>query len=271
MSGPDRPSIRLRPYGAGDLWLQRRFLGDPAMTEHLGGPESDEQIVHRHERYLAMTDPAVGAMFIAELGPDWRPVGSVGYWEHAQDDGTVVWETGWFVLPEVHGRGIATAATLLAIDAAWAAVARPMHAYPSVANIASNALARKLGMRLLGPREFEYPKGHWMTCNDWVIDPPEHATARMTPSGQGAADDVTATSTPHDRNSLPTVGGRPRSLRAPDSTSRRLTPRGPDQARRPSGVQAGQTPSSPGGPTAWASLPSGRTSHSSQRSTASVW
>jgi len=25
----------------------------------------------------------------------------------------------------------------------------------------------------VGAESFEYPKGHWMTCNDWVIDPPE--------------------------------------------------------------------------------------------------
>ena len=174
MIAAGRPAIRLRPYRAGDLWLQRRFLGDPTMTEHLGGPETDEQIVRRHERYLAMTEPAVGAMFIAELGPAWQPVGSIGYWEHAEGDGTVVWETGWFVLPEFQGRGIATAATRLGIEAAWAAVARPMHAYPSVENGPSNAICRKVGMRLLGPSSFEYPKGHWMTCNDWVIDPPPH-------------------------------------------------------------------------------------------------
>jgi hypothetical protein len=25
----------------------------------------------------------------------------------------------------------------------------------------------------LGPSEDEYPKGHWMTCNDWMIEPPD--------------------------------------------------------------------------------------------------
>jgi RimJ/RimL family protein N-acetyltransferase len=85
----------------------------------------------------------------------------------------VVWETGWYVLPELRGRGIASAATRLAIDAAWAARSRPVHAYPNVANDASNAICRKVGMRLLGSSEYEYPKGHWMTCNDWVIDPPD--------------------------------------------------------------------------------------------------
>jgi RimJ/RimL family protein N-acetyltransferase len=165
--------VVLRPYADGDLWIQQRFLKDPASTEHLGGPESDGQIARRHQRYLAMTDPSKGAMLVIEAGPDRVPAGSVGYWEQAERDGTVVWETGWYVLPELRGRGIASAATRLAIDAAWAARSRPVHAYPNVANDASNAICRKVGMRLLGSSEYEYPKGHWMTCNDWVIDPPD--------------------------------------------------------------------------------------------------
>jgi RimJ/RimL family protein N-acetyltransferase len=166
------PAIRLRPYGPDDLWIQQRFLKDPASTEHLGGPETDAQIARRHERYLAMTDPARGAMFVIEAGPTLRPAGTVGYWEQTEPGGTVVWETGWFVLPELQGRGIAAAATRLAIDAAWTAARRPMHAYPNVDNGPSNAICRKLGMRLLRESEYEYPKGHWMTCNDWAVDPP---------------------------------------------------------------------------------------------------
>jgi RimJ/RimL family protein N-acetyltransferase len=171
-AGPDG-DVRLRPYGPDDRWIQERFLKDPESTAHLGGPETDEQIARRHERYLAMRDPAKGGMFVIEAGPEWRPAGTVGYWEQTEADGTVVWETGWYVLPELRGRGIAGAGTRLAIDAAWAAVRRPMHAYPNVDNGPSNTICRKLGMRLQATNEYEYPKGHWMTCNDWVIDPPE--------------------------------------------------------------------------------------------------
>jgi RimJ/RimL family protein N-acetyltransferase len=45
-----------------------------------------------------------------------------------------------------------------------------MHAFPNVDNEASNAICRKLGFELLEAREFEYPKGHLMTCNDWRLD-----------------------------------------------------------------------------------------------------
>ena len=58
MSKQQEPAVRLRPYGPDDLSIQRRFLKDPASTEHLGGPETDAQIARRHERYLAMTEPA---------------------------------------------------------------------------------------------------------------------------------------------------------------------------------------------------------------------
>jgi RimJ/RimL family protein N-acetyltransferase len=36
----------------------------------------------------------------------------------------------------------------------------------AVDNAPSNAVCRKLGFTLLGPREFEYPPGRPMRCND---------------------------------------------------------------------------------------------------------
>ena len=79
----------------------------------------------------------------------------------------------WIVLPEFQGRGIATRATQLMAERAWAdAPDRPIHAYPSVDNPASNAVCRKAGFRLIGAFDFEYPPGHPLRCNDWVLDPP---------------------------------------------------------------------------------------------------
>ena len=82
--------MRLRPYGPDDLWIQRRFLKDPASTEHLVVPETDAQIVRRHERYLGMPEPARGAMFVIEAGPTLRPSVTVGYWEQTEPDVTCV-------------------------------------------------------------------------------------------------------------------------------------------------------------------------------------
>ena len=110
-----------------------------------------------------------GQMFVI-VTDDGERAGSIGYWEHSADDGTV-WETGRAILPEFQGRGLATAAVnAVAKVAAAAGTHRTLHAYPGTANGASNALCRKAGFTPLGECDFEYPKGHWMRCNDWSLD-----------------------------------------------------------------------------------------------------
>ena len=178
-------AIELRPWSSDDLDLMTALLGDPAMTEHLGGPESPEQLRRRLDKYLAMT-PADGRMFVITLGAAREPVGSVGYWPH--ESGSL--ETGWSVLPAFQGRGVATRGTEQCIDLAAAEGGYDtIHAYPSIDNAASNALCRRLGFELLGQERFEYPKGHWMTCNDWSLDLRERArsTARYEITGTRVA------------------------------------------------------------------------------------
>jgi RimJ/RimL family protein N-acetyltransferase len=136
------------------------------MTEHLGGPESDEKIAKRQARYerpdskqFKIVDEATGE------GMGW-----VGYWER-DAEGAEVYEIGWAVIPAFQGRGVAAAATQQAIELARAEKKRRfLHAYPSVDNGPSNAICRKLGFTLLGSSEFEYPKGNFMHCNDWRLD-----------------------------------------------------------------------------------------------------
>lgn len=177
--------VDLRAWGEADLPLLDRLLGDPAMTEHLGGPESPEQLRARHERYLRL-DPAIARMFVIVVGSERLAAGSVGYWTR-EWRGETVWETGWSVLPELQGQGIATRATALAIERARAErTHRFMHAYPSVDNPPSNAICRKLGFTLLGALDFEYPPGHLLRCNDWRLDlftdadhPPRVAAGRI--------------------------------------------------------------------------------------------
>src|SRR4051812_15394044 len=97
-------------------------------------------------------------------------VGSVGYWTKMWRD-EQVYEGGWMVVPEFQGRGIAAAATALAIELAKRdGKHRIMRAFPNVDNAPSNAICRKLGFELVGPCEFEFPKGHFTTCNDWRLD-----------------------------------------------------------------------------------------------------
>jgi RimJ/RimL family protein N-acetyltransferase len=161
-------TVTLEPWGSGDLPLLERLMGDPRMTEHLGGPESADKLRQRQDRYerldggdrmLKIVDKASGG-----------GVGSVGFWTKEWRD-ELVYEVGWMVVPEFQGRGIAVAATSQAVALAKRDDQhRFMHAFPNVDNAASNAICRKLGFELLEACEFEFPKGHFMSCNDWRLD-----------------------------------------------------------------------------------------------------
>ena len=185
MSDGRPPIVELRPWRPDDLELMTALLGDPAMTEHLGGPETPEQLKDRLDRYLGMT-PVDGRMFVITVGPERQAAGSVGYWPH--EAGSL--ETGSSVLPAFQGRGVATEGTARCLDIAAAeGGSGTIHAYPSVDNVASNALCRTLGFVLLREEQFEYPKGHWMRCNDWSLDLVARAvaTARYDIVGQRVA------------------------------------------------------------------------------------
>jgi len=158
--------VRLEPWGTGDLALLEQCVGDPAMMEHVGGPESAEKIAERQSRYELPDSKQYKIVDAA----DGEGVGWVGYWER-EWQGNEVYEIGWAVIPAFQGRGIASSATVAAVAIASAErTHRLMHAYPSVENGPSNAVCRKAGFVLQGPYEFEYPEGHPMLCNDWRIE-----------------------------------------------------------------------------------------------------
>src|ERR1700730_1271677 len=105
--GPD--SIQLRPWSEGDLQLLEQ-LNDPEMTRHLGGPETEEKIRQRDQRYCGIAETGKGRMFVIVAERESVPVGSVGYWEK-EWQGDLIWEVGWGVLPAFQGRGIGASAT----------------------------------------------------------------------------------------------------------------------------------------------------------------
>jgi RimJ/RimL family protein N-acetyltransferase len=161
-----RPAMRIEPWGSNDRDLVQKLTGDPAMMEHLGGPETDERVADRQRRYEA-PDSGVFKILDAVTG---QGVGSVGYWEKTWRE-EQVYEVGWAVLRAFQGRGIAGSAVAQLIDLARSAGdLRFMHAFPSVDNAPSNAICRKLGFALLSDCEFEYPAGSFMRCNDWRLD-----------------------------------------------------------------------------------------------------
>lgn len=168
MISDSQEKVALRPWSESDFWLLGRLLGDPNMTEHLGGPETPEQLRKRHKRYYAPDDQEKGRMFVILVGAD--AVGSVGYWER-EWRGEPVWETGWSVLPEFQKRGLATKGVAAVIKQARVERRhRFLHAFPSTENLPSNALCKKVGFVFLSEVEFEYPPGNTMRCNDWQLE-----------------------------------------------------------------------------------------------------
>jgi RimJ/RimL family protein N-acetyltransferase len=158
--------VHLEYWGPDDLPLVEQLMGDPAMTEFLGGPESPEKLADRQRRY-AQPDSGMYKIVDEETG---EAVGSVGFWER-EWQGETVYETGWSVIPAFQGRGIAVEATRQALGLVkQTGKHRFVHAYPKVENDASNAICRKLGFEFLGQHDFEYPPGNPIRCNDWRYD-----------------------------------------------------------------------------------------------------
>jgi RimJ/RimL family protein N-acetyltransferase len=163
-------TVQIQSWSEDDLALDQQMLGDPEMTRYLGGPESAEHIAQRHAHKLRLPDSGAGRMFKIVLQATGEAVGSVGYWENSWH-GEDIYEIGWLVLTAFQGQGIASAATAQAIVHAKADGKHPfLHAFPSVENGPSNGICRKLGFMLVEAFEAEYPKGHFMQCNDWRLD-----------------------------------------------------------------------------------------------------
>lgn len=149
--------VGLRAWTDDDLPLLRGLLGDPAMMTYLGGPESEEKLLARHARYLAVDASGTGRVFVITAGPERAAVGWVGYWV-SDWHGEPTWETGWSVLPDFQGRGIATRGAALAIEVAAAERRyRHIYAFPAVDNGPSNGVCARLGMQRVGIERLEYP------------------------------------------------------------------------------------------------------------------
>jgi len=159
--------ITLRPWSTEDLPLLRRG-NTPEMTRYLNGPETDEQVQERQERYLRLsTSGEAHTLVILEAG---EPVGAIAYWP-MQWHGEPAFETGWFVVPEAQGRGIASRALALVIEDARAnrGERRMLTACPSVENLASNGVCRRSGFTLHGTFTETF-RGAELTQNDWALD-----------------------------------------------------------------------------------------------------
>ena len=169
-----KPEVGLRAWTDDDLPLLRGLLADPRMMTYLGGPESEEKLLERHARYLAIDGGGTGRVFAVIAGPEHAAAGWVGYWQ-TKWRGEPAWETGWSVLPEFQGRGLATRGAALAMEVlADEGRYRFVYAFPAVDNAPSNAVCARLGMEMVGTESLEYPPDSdlWMECAVWRHDLP---------------------------------------------------------------------------------------------------
>ena len=160
--------ITLRPWSVDDLDLLRR-ANAPELMGHLGGPETEEQVQARHARYVQ--GRLDGSAWMSAIVTPEHPegVGTIGFWPH-DHHGRPAFEAGWTALAEHQGKGVARTALQLLVDEARAVdPTRLLVAYPRVDNEPSNAICRRVGFRLEGVEEFEYPKGTWLPSNVWVL------------------------------------------------------------------------------------------------------
>ena len=161
------PELKLLDWDESGLALLRA-LNTPQQKLHLGGPESEAKLIDRQTRYLTSHLP--GDTEMLRIGADGEIVGSIGYWE-IERNGEPVYETGWEILVEHHGRGIGSAAAG-ALMHRLQAVARHRYvfAFPTPENPGSNGICRKLGFELISTEDAEYPKGVFSPHNIWRLD-----------------------------------------------------------------------------------------------------
>jgi len=171
-TGDGKVDIALREVAAGDADIYERMFCDPTMMSHLGGPlpRGSIEAKLRHDIDEATSGRAWIYMIQPSCGDPSVVGGNVVLWAQ-ESHGVWISEIGWMVLPEFQGRGIGKAAVRLLLRRArdagrWGVV----HAYPGVANTASNAICRSLGFTLIGRHDAVYAERSLPT-NHWHIHP----------------------------------------------------------------------------------------------------
>lgn len=158
--------VTLQQWARDDLPVLER-ANTPEMTSHLGGPESPDDLLQRHERYLRLGDAGLARMFRIDV--DGEPAGGIGWWQ-VDHEGVPAYETGWNVFPEQQGKGVASAALREVIRRVAALGDRTLLvAYPGVDNAPSNALCRRAGFTHTGADTAPW-RGGRITFNVWELD-----------------------------------------------------------------------------------------------------
>lgn len=152
------------------------------MTQHLAGSESEAGVRQRHANYLRSWADGTARMFV--ITADDQAVGGIGWWD-TEWRGEPAHETGWFVVPEAQGRGVARSAVRLIVDdAAEHAKFRFLTAFPAVTNAASNALCAAAGFRHYGEELFPF-RGQELRVAAWAVDLHTSSTSGADSRQQG--------------------------------------------------------------------------------------
>lgn len=174
--------MRLRDVRLDDVDLYIRMRCDPVMMAELGGPLPREGMADKVRRDVA--DATADRAWIKMILPDESDTvaGSVVLWRH-EDSTPPLSETGWMVLPEFQGRGIAKTAVRMLLERAredgrWGIV----HAYPKTTNKPSNGICRSLGFTFAGEFDGEW-QGRKLRSSHWWIDPAELAPVSSDGTG----------------------------------------------------------------------------------------
>jgi RimJ/RimL family protein N-acetyltransferase len=161
--------MRLVPITVDDEDLAVRLECDPEMMREIGGPRLEADVRASHKHRLELMEKGVAHMYKIVAEDSGDVLGTIGIWK-IDWKGPQAYEMGWFVLPEHQRKGVATeAARLIVSQARSDPDVRYIHAYPTVSNAASNAIARKIGMENQGEFDNEGFAGV-LRCNDWRLD-----------------------------------------------------------------------------------------------------
>ena len=144
--------LRIQPYQPADFDIYVAMWSDPVVTRFIGGtPFTREQSWTRFLRHAGMWRVLGFGSFAIWDKATGRHLGEAGFHDMLRDitpsiEGTM--ETGWALLPEAHGKGIASEAVGAVL--AWAdahCAGKRITCFIDTGNPASIRIAEKHGFR----------------------------------------------------------------------------------------------------------------------------
>lgn len=152
-----------------DVQLRIRLETDDAVMRYLGGARPEADIRRAHSTSLEeWRRDECWPMKVVPDGQD-APVGAVTIFPSSHG-AERFYEIGWMTVPELQGRGIASEAVRLILeDARRRRRFGVLHAFPPVANPASNRLCEKHGFALVEECDAVF-SGRTLHCNHWRLE-----------------------------------------------------------------------------------------------------